>query len=774
MHANGKFALSRSLTRIEPIAVASAERAIPTGDLLERLSPFLREPLHDVVAALRNLLRHHADLGAGCDRWRRRAFCGYRALVPCSVAPCWSRCRRSSCCSPKLRQRPEYSTELEDALRRLWEGFTEARLRRIYGLRRRISLGGAAVHGVPGSPASRSSRVSSDAEWTHDEEAEGDEAVHGEDGEGNDANHNTARSKDLQVSHFASVGEMLIMLHRFSHHALFLCGLDLTEADREEVEARRADELSGGCCRRTLRRPAALLRWLWRRGASLREWAPWRRPVQDRRFGVKTALAVVLSAVPALTPAARGKSANFFWAPMTVAFVADPSLGATFHVSIMRLQGTVFGSLFSYVVLLWLEDVPVAASFLLALFVGLATYVRTNPTLTYGGTVAAFTSALIMLAPKGDTSLQQYALARVEHTLVGIVCFMIAANALWPSRAGSAAVAHGVDAVKHLHAGVDLCMGRVTSYMRHSGEKYSTGPDGIVLEIAHRVLEAAGRSLESPSRSLTAHTDPDVVGSAGFEDDTPQAGPLAGTDPLAAIIRAEKSNAALLGSVSLALNEPTLWYTPVPATGLNSIAAAVKQVIVGLRLTEYSLRSLHQREKELVLYAHTAGRARLRSGSPAESSADGVVFEPDSFTIPVHSFANRPPRHLSALLPEFSAVRTSTMATLRATGVALATAADDDISDMLRRAAHTRDTYLAFQLRHDKVVNGLLASHSDSDVGGWTPPDSMALACLNSIIFGFGVVVKGTEDITKHVAAVVNERLSCKVLAAADRGEKID
>mmetsp|Transcript_16619 Transcript_16619/g.63203 ORF Transcript_16619/g.63203 Transcript_16619/m.63203 type:complete len:1310 (-) Transcript_16619:8-3937(-) len=138
----------------------------------------------------------------------------------------------------------------------------------------------------------------------------------------------------------------------------------------------------------------------------------------ESRDAFKIAAAMVIAA---LFDALQGRNdPQPALAAFTVAYVClSSTLSGNFNLGKLRLEGTVAGSIFSGFAL----SIPAVRDdrgllvFLLCLFVFAAAYVRSSPTHSYAGTVAAFTAPVLMLALNDPNT-------RIEHTVVGIFIFV--------------------------------------------------------------------------------------------------------------------------------------------------------------------------------------------------------------------------------------------------------------------------------------------------------------------------------------------------------------
>lgn len=122
---------------------------------------------------------------------------------------------------------------------------------------------------------------------------------------------------------------------------------------------------------------------------------------------------------------------QMFMASFTVAYLSGGSVtGVNVITSINRAAGTVLAGVYTLLVLQFVEDgtstgwsdttIQVFISFAVVLFQIPCTYLRSQPVISYTGTVAGFSSALLLLAPLDAT----ITVDRIVDTLVGIIIYL--------------------------------------------------------------------------------------------------------------------------------------------------------------------------------------------------------------------------------------------------------------------------------------------------------------------------------------------------------------
>lgn len=78
---------------------------------------------------------------------------------------------------------------------------------------------------------------------------------------------------------------------------------------------------------------------------------------------------------------------NSIWAPLTVVFISDANIGASFQVSILRFFGTVTGALFGSFLDIFLADAPAGQIVGLTLWAFMCCLLQKNPRYGYAAQV---------------------------------------------------------------------------------------------------------------------------------------------------------------------------------------------------------------------------------------------------------------------------------------------------------------------------------------------------------------------------------------------------
>ncbi|CAI5502281.1 unnamed protein product [Closterium sp. Naga37s-1] len=197
-----------------------------------------------------------------------------------------------------------------------------------------------------------------------------------------------------------------------------------------------------------------------------------------------------------------------FWAAVTVAFVSGGYQGGSFKASMLRLQGTVAGAVFGYLLVPLTTDRMALLLVALAVWVFFTAFVRTSKEYGYAGVVAAFTAAIIMLGypalnspppppalspsspppspPSSSVSLsdltvEHYALLRITETCIGLVSVILIELLVFPTRAAALARAELVANITRCR----VCAATVAwSYFGGTfggrlGGRFGDGPGGV-------------------------------------------------------------------------------------------------------------------------------------------------------------------------------------------------------------------------------------------------------------------------------------------------------
>lgn len=168
----------------------------------------------------------------------------------------------------------------------------------------------------------------------------------------------------------------------------------------------------------------APLTWLVKQG-----WKRFKREQALRAF--KVSLAMSLAALAGC----MYNEAYAFWAMVSVAFIMQNQQGGSFRMANLRLQGTVLGSIYAYLMLNLMSKHPQLLLLALVPWVVLLSYLRFSKLFGASGVIAGLTAAIVMLGAEGGMSIQQLAVVRITQNFIGVLALILVETIIWPERA---------------------------------------------------------------------------------------------------------------------------------------------------------------------------------------------------------------------------------------------------------------------------------------------------------------------------------------------------
>ncbi|KAL2650533.1 hypothetical protein R1flu_018661 [Riccia fluitans] len=123
------------------------------------------------------------------------------------------------------------------------------------------------------------------------------------------------------------------------------------------------------------------------------------------------------------------------WAPITVSFIIGNLQGGAFRLASLRIQGTVVGAIFGYLVVSELYTYKYLLPIILAVWVSLSDYIRYSKTHGYSGLVSSLTAAILMSSDYDGTDIKAFAMDRIAMTFIGVACFVLIEPTIFPERA---------------------------------------------------------------------------------------------------------------------------------------------------------------------------------------------------------------------------------------------------------------------------------------------------------------------------------------------------
>lgn len=168
-----------------------------------------------------------------------------------------------------------------------------------------------------------------------------------------------------------------------------------------------------------------------------------KHPKAARVGALKCAVSIVVASLVALIPRSQDTFDQSYWCALTVAFIWGHSRAATFSKALERFQGTVSGAVFGSVMVKLagsfdqVRDEILFTSLAMAGWCFVCGFVRSTPAHSYAGLVAAFTAGIILVGFDRSSNLtrDEYVLARIENTSLGILVWLTAFHVLSGERA---------------------------------------------------------------------------------------------------------------------------------------------------------------------------------------------------------------------------------------------------------------------------------------------------------------------------------------------------
>ncbi len=147
------------------------------------------------------------------------------------------------------------------------------------------------------------------------------------------------------------------------------------------------------------------------------------------REAIKTGLAMVAAIAIAL----RMDFLEPYWAGFAVAFISLETAGQSLNKGALRMLGTIVGMLASLVLMALFPQQRWGMMLGLTPYIGFCAYMVAGNKRTYAWFVAGFVAITIMVKAGADSlSMFQFAVARVEETVLGIGVYALVSTFLWP------------------------------------------------------------------------------------------------------------------------------------------------------------------------------------------------------------------------------------------------------------------------------------------------------------------------------------------------------
>jgi len=202
-------------------------------------------------------------------------------------------------------------------------------------------------------------------------------------------------------------------------------------SDPRAVAGRGGGTCCFGCCRRT---------------------PSWPRARRSVKVSAAITIATVLAFLPATGSAGSGSLDRLewsVWTPLTVAFVFMSASGQSVRQVVLRLGGTVAGSIFALLLVIASRGDRTAVVLGLGAWSALVANARASPRTAYAGAVAAFTAAIVAMAGfgAGGEGITSVAVSRMLQNCVGAGIYLVVSNVVWPHHGSVASLRAVADAL---------------------------------------------------------------------------------------------------------------------------------------------------------------------------------------------------------------------------------------------------------------------------------------------------------------------------------------
>ena len=352
--------------------------------------------------------------------------------------------------------------------------------------------------------------------------------------------------------------------------------------------------------------------------ANLRESCRWdrRRCIESVKLALAICIASLNELVPTSWPHIYTRLSHGWWAPVTVAFTISDNLGLHFSANVMRVLGTIVGAMFGYVVSRIAQGSITVMIVLLTAWNGFTTFYRDHEQFGYAHLVAGFTAVVIAVGAATPNDVSNFAIVRVEETLVGVLVGMAVQNLILPLRAGELLHTELLSNLQRIQFAFAFSFGK---YQIRAGEheqhqQQQQHPPQSHLPPPHHVIDvppngAPGDSLSvpvpsqklllpSPRTPLSSSSIPLVSGHS-FR----RLGPLLfrSIDQQTTLVRAADS-------------EPTLWHPSFPVGAWMRVLEVERSICLYLFCMDLALQRIIQSNAHFVMPEMMENFRRIKSG----------------------------------------------------------------------------------------------------------------------------------------------------------------
>lgn len=209
--------------------------------------------------------------------------------------------------------------------------------------------------------------------------------------------------------------------------------------------------------------------------------AVWPRSRRAFKVAISMALATLLAFTPALEGSgAQGSGAERLewsvWTPITVSFVFMSASGQSVRQAMLRVGGTVAGSVYALLLVIAAKGDVLAIAVGLTLWASLLAPFRASQRNSYAGAVAAFTAAIVAVADREEGgSISDVAVSRMLQNCVGAAIFLGVTHIVWPHHGSVGSLKAVSETMGEAGEALRLALAKLAADMPDQAERDSLG-----------------------------------------------------------------------------------------------------------------------------------------------------------------------------------------------------------------------------------------------------------------------------------------------------------
>lgn len=169
----------------------------------------------------------------------------------------------------------------------------------------------------------------------------------------------------------------------------------------------------------------------------------WKRTQPNLKMGIKTAVTMIIAAAISVYFRKELGPNTYFWSSVAIGFLAGTTDGGLLRASILRVAGTLLGSMTGYFIIIISHTRLSVVVPLISLFTAVMQFPRTNPVTGYWAFVAAFTACIVVLAVGPNTwdhtvvpdQVSTVAMNRIKQNVLGLACSVVVGTMIFPTSA---------------------------------------------------------------------------------------------------------------------------------------------------------------------------------------------------------------------------------------------------------------------------------------------------------------------------------------------------